>query len=276
MLFLRASIAVLAGGLALCTAGSSLAEEYSWPEYSPTLAYDYRDEFGPLEPPTKILPGVSGVEGVYADDWWCFVWGTNAYPLVSEDAWIPMVERFNTDFAYMSDVMGWPRDKRAQQGYYSTCYLLGSGLSTDAMSWEDGGGWMGATGYDGEAWPCIIATHYPVVAFDPEYLEGWQQGAMVHEGIHAILADMPGVKNAAWFHEGGNTWLQSTMEAQRAGSFSSMGWLSRGSAIAPFMPIECLFWLAAGWVVCRSVRGGGVSGRWHLHLARSAGRCAVQ
>ena len=253
---LRASIVALTGCLACFTSGTSVADEYSWPEYSPTLAYDYRDEFGPLEPPTKILPGVSGVEGIYADDWWCFVWGTNAYPLVTEEAWIPMIERFNTDFAYISDVMGWPRDKRAQQGYYSTCYLLGSGLSTDAMTWEDGGGWMGATGYDGQAWPCIIATHYPVVAFDPEYAQGYQTGAMVHEGIHAILADMPGVKKSAWFHEGGNTWLQATMEAQRAGNFSGMGWLSRGSAIAPFMPIECY----TGWLQDGSFGGPSAEG----------------
>jgi hypothetical protein len=56
---------------------------------------------------------------------------------------------------------------------------------------------------------------------------------------------MPGCKNACWFHEGGNTWLQSTMEAKRSGgSPTSMGWLSAGAAIAPFMPIETY----SGWL----------------------------
>jgi hypothetical protein len=39
-----------------------------------------------------------------------------------------------------------------------------------------------------------------------------QMGAVTHEGIHAVLADLPGCKNAAWFHEGGNTWLQQEAE----------------------------------------------------------------
>ncbi|MCB1133454.1 MAG: hypothetical protein KDN05_20205, partial [Verrucomicrobiae bacterium] len=106
------------------------AAEYQWPAYSPNIAYDFNEDFGPLDPPTKILPGVSGVDGVYADGWWCFVWGANKNPQVTENAWIPMIDRFNKDFAYMTDVLGWPRDKRAQNGFYSTVYLFGSGLST--------------------------------------------------------------------------------------------------------------------------------------------------
>jgi hypothetical protein len=56
---------------------------------------------------------------------------------------------------------------------------------------------------------------------------------------------MPGCTNACWFNEGGNTWLQATMEAKRSGSTpTSMGFLSAGAAIAPFMPIETY----SGWL----------------------------
>jgi len=68
---------------------------------------------------------------------------------------------------------------------------------------------------------------------------------MIHEGIHCILSTMPGAQQACWFNEGGNTWLQATMEAKRSGSApTSMGWLSAGAAIAPFMPIETY----SGWL----------------------------
>jgi hypothetical protein len=143
--------------------------------------------------------------------------------------------------------MRWPRDKRAREGYYSTVYLYGSGLSTDNASNTATGGWQGTTWYDGRAWPMILASYYPVHCFDPSYTGGdkeYQTGAMVHEGIHCILSSMPGCSNSCWFHEGGNTWLQGTMEGQRSGDFSSMGWLSAGAAVAPFMPIECY----SGWL----------------------------
>ncbi len=38
--------------------------------------------------------------------------------------------------------------------------------------------------------------------------------------------------------------LQGTMEGLRSGDFSSIGWLSAGAMIAPFMPIECY----SGWL----------------------------
>ncbi|MCA9240078.1 MAG: hypothetical protein KDA37_07765, partial [Planctomycetales bacterium] len=132
---------------------------YAWPAYSPNIAYDFNEDFGPLEPPTKIIPAVSGVAGVYADDWWSFVWGEDKNPIVTDAAWIPMIERFNEDFAFMTDVMGWPRDKLAQNGFYSTVYLFGSGLSTDNASNTTPGGWMGTVGWNGEPWHNVLASY---------------------------------------------------------------------------------------------------------------------
>jgi hypothetical protein len=51
-----------------------------------------------------------------------------------------MLERLNMDFAYFRIVMGWPPDKRAKQGYYSSGYLLGSGTCVGVAS-NDLGGW---------------------------------------------------------------------------------------------------------------------------------------
>jgi hypothetical protein len=226
---------------------SRASEYYSWPAYNPTVAYDYQNEFGKINPPTQVLNDVTGVVGTYTDGWCCFRWGANKNSLVTEADWIPMIQRLNDDFAYITNVMRWPRDKRAREGYYSTVYLYGSGLSTDSASNTETGGWQGTTWYNGQAWPMILASYFPVHCFDPAYTggdKGYQTGAMVHEGIHCILSSMPGCTSAAWFHEGGNTWLQGTMEAQRSGNFSGLGWLSVGAAIAPFMPIECY----TGWL----------------------------
>lgn len=233
---------------------------YEWPPYNPTVAYDYVDEYGTIDPPTQILNDVTNDNGdpvgTYADGWWCFRWGSDKNPAVTEDAWIPMVQRFNEDFDYITNVMRWPRDKRAREGYYSTIYLFGSGLSTDDASNTEGGGWQGTTWYNGQAWPMVLASYIPVVAFNPASYNGYQAGAMIHEGIHCILSSMPGCKNAGWFHEGGNTWLQGTMEAQRSGNYSGMGWLSAGAAIAPFMPVECY----SGWLQDGSFGGPSAQG----------------
>ena len=229
---------------AAAAASSAVNTEFQWPAYSPNIAYDFNEDFGPLDPPTKTLPGVSGVAGVYADDWWSFVWGADKNPIVTDAAWVPMIKRFNEDFAYITDVMGWPRDKLSQNGYYSTVYLFGSGLSTDNASNTDPGGWMGTTVWNGEPWHNVLASYIPVSSFDPAYQDDFQTGAMIHEGIHAIFANMPGGYNSAWAQESFNVWLQGTMESLRSGSFSGMGGLSVGSQIAPFIPIESY----SGWL----------------------------
>jgi hypothetical protein len=79
---------------------------------------------------------------------------------------------------------------------------------------------------------------------------------MVHEGIHALLADLPGVKQSAWFQEGGNVWLQQTADARRTNNFSSMGDLNGTDFIAPFMPIECY----SGWLQDNSFGGPSAEG----------------
>jgi hypothetical protein len=232
---------------------------YHWPSYSPTLAYDYMAEYGPLAPPTKILNDVARVAGSYVDGWWCFRYGPNKNALVTSADWVPMVQRFNEDFDYITNVMRWPRDLRARNGYYSTIYLYGSGLSTDNASNTATGGWQSATYYQGQSWPMVLASYYPVHCFHPSYSGSdgeYQRGAMIHEGIHCILASMPGCKNSGWFQEGGNTWLQGTMESQRSGDFGSLGWLSAGAMIAPFMPIECY----SGWLQDDSFGGPSAEG----------------
>lgn len=234
---LTASFAVDTGG------GDNSGGFFTWPTYSPVLAYDYVDEFGTLNPPAKVAEDVTGVAGTYANGWWCFRYGANKNPLVTAAAWVPMIAHYNTDFNYISDVMRWPRDSRARSGNYSAVYLYGSGLSTDTASNTALGGWQSWAGNG----PIVLASYYPVYSFDPACPFSdrvFQQGAMTHEGIHCILSTMPGCKNAAWFQEGGNTWLQGTMESQRTNDFSHIGFLSAGAAIAPFMPIECY----SGWL----------------------------
>ncbi|WP_167614955.1 T9SS type A sorting domain-containing protein [Maribellus sediminis] len=220
------------------------AQPYIWPEYSPSLKYNFRDEYPALDMPTKDLDDCPQVVGTQSSGWWTFKWGPNKRSVVTEAAITPMLERLNKDFAYFRDTMGWPPDKRAKEGYRSAVYLYGSGLSCidNADSTALGGWQSGVNGY-----PCILASYYPIYSFDPScpYSDrDAQMGAMVHEGIHSVLADMPGCKKAAWFHEGGNTWLQQEMEATKSQDYSSMGFLNAPAYLAPFMPIECY----TGWL----------------------------
>jgi hypothetical protein len=105
----------------------------------------------------------------------------------------------------------------------------------------------------------VLASYYPIYSYDPAcpYSDReFQKGAMVHEGIHALLADLPGVKQSAWFQEGGNVWLQQTADARRSNNFNTMGDLNGTDFIAPFMPIECY----SGWLQDGSFGGPSAEG----------------
>ncbi len=221
---------------------------YAWPAYTPNLDYNFTNEFPGLAAPTKVLNDCSGVTTTITmpSNWFCFRFGASKNSLVTSNAWIPLLNRLNTDFAYFRDIMGWPPDKRAKRGYFSSVYLLGSGTCVGGTS-TDLGGWQGNIYYNGENWPMVLLSYYPVYSFDPACTYSdkvAQQGAVVHEAIHSVLADLPGCKQSCWFHEGGNTWLQGTAAAMQSGIYSSMGWLSAGAMQAQFMPIECY----SGWL----------------------------
>ncbi|MBN1306976.1 MAG: T9SS type A sorting domain-containing protein [Chitinispirillaceae bacterium] len=236
-------------------AAAAQGDPYTWPAYNPTINYNFKDEFPDISMPTKDLDDCKGVVGTISDGWWTFKWGANKNSAVSEAAVKPMLARLNKDFAYFRDTMGWPPDKRVQDGYRSAVYLFGSGLCTDNASNTEKGGWQSSVG----AYPIILASYYPVYSFDPacNYNDKeYQTGGIVHEGIHCVLASLPGAKKAAWFQEGGNTWLQQQADAQRSGNYSTMGFLNGCTFIAPFMPIECY----SGWLQDGSFGGPSAEG----------------
>jgi len=144
--------------------------------------------------------------------------------------------------AYARDVMGWPPDKLPQQGYYSNVYLFGSGLCTDSASNTEKGGWQsGINGY-----PMVLLSYYPVVT-------PGERGGITHEAIHTIMATLG--NKAAWFNEGGNTWLQMNMEASRTGTYG-VGFLDGAPFLAPHMPIENY----SGWLQDGSFGGPNAEG----------------
>ena len=241
---------------------------YKWPSYSPTLNYDYRSEYPSLNAPTKFLPENNNQSGYLADGWWAIAWGPKTSKYVTETAKKNILAKMNEDFAYFRDEMGWPPDKRARNGYYSTVYVYGSGLYSDPADSTARGGWQGATYYNGSSWPMVNISYYPIACFDPDFTydkyyssavtdQVFQQNACVHEGIHAIFADLEGCKQSAWYQEAGNTWLQAEAEVRKTGKTpESMGYLSAGNMIAPFMPIECY----SGWLLDGSFGGPSAEG----------------
>ncbi len=244
---------------------ASNGESFAWPAYNPTIHYNFKEEYPDFPLPTKNLDDQCSGEAWRIDDgWWTFIAGKNANPLVTESAVRPLLKRLNEDFGYIRDVMGWPPDKRGMEGYRSAVYLFGSGLCTDDAPNDALGGWQSATqSPDGQVWANILISYYPTYCFDPACTwkdKEFQKGGVIHEGIHAILSSLPGCRDAAWFHEGANTWLQGTMELERSGTTNydnvELGWLSMGSVLAPFIPIECY----CGWLQDGSFGGPAAQG----------------
>ena len=234
---------------------------YKWPAYNPTLNYDFRWEYPTLSPPTKgRLPENMNVAREKHGEWWSVAVGPNANKAITDTAMVLLVKKMDEDFAFFRDVFGWPPDKRARNGYYSQIYGYGSGVGTDNEPNTATGGWQSATWYQGSSWPMVLLSYYPIASFDPACTYGdavAQQNACVHEGIHATFADLDGCKQSAWFHEGGNTWLQGEAELVKSGKTpTSMGFLSAGNMIAPFMPIECY----SGWLQDDSFGGPSAEG----------------
>lgn len=235
-------------------------DPYVWPAYTPDLDYNFKERLGEFPMPTKDLDDkCAGVVGTQSSGWWTFKWGKNKRSVVTEKAITPMLERLNKDFAYFRDSMGWAPDSRIRAGGRSAVYLFGSGTCTDGADVDSNslGGWQSSVG----GHPIILASYYPVYAFDPAstYADKVsQQGAMVHEGIHSLLASLPGARQAAWFHEGGNTWLQQEADTRRNSGKAPgpMGFLNAAAVVAPFIPIECY----SGWLLDGSFGGPAAEG----------------
>ena len=243
-------------------------ELYEWPAYSSQLNYNYRNDYpNGVEAPTKMFTE-KGQVGYKTYGWWAFVWGKNRNKYVTDEAIDNLLRHMDTEFAYFRDVLGWLPDKRARNGYYSTICLFGSGLEDGASNTERGG-WQSATWHNGSSWPMVLLSYYPVACFDSDFTydeyyksavndAAAQQSACVHEGIHAVFADLEGCKNAAWFHESGNTSMQADAELSKTPNAipESMGFLSAANMIAPFIPIECY----SGWLLDGSFGGPGAEG----------------
>lgn len=265
------------------------SESYSWPKYPDVMKYDFRQDYPDGYPaPTKMLPEKVGATIVHHDGgWWAFGYGKNRNEYVTDEAIDSLLNYFEWNFRFFRDEMGWLPDKRAKNGYYSTVYLYGSGLTTDNASSTALGGWQSATYYNGESWPNVLISYYPVACFDKNFTyskynyengtlignvtdQAAQQSACVHEGIHAMLADLDGCKKSVWFHESSDNWLMSEAEQKRQGitTPTSMGFLSAASLIAPFMPIDCY----SGWLQDGSF-GGPTAEGVNMYKASGAQVC---
>ncbi len=245
-------------------------EYYDWDANGPKWSYDFRDEYpGGFAVPTKThtfkKKNGSAANQVHGE-WWSVYWGDNlnsecGSATVAQKAMENAVAKFDTDFAYIRNEMGWPPDINARKGWKSFVYVFGSGLANDNTSNTEKGGYQGQTSADGSTWPCVWASYYPMSRFRDDADSKWNDGdyqreAMIHEGIHALFADYPGCKKSAWFQEAGNVWLQGAMGAKRGQGAQVSGWLGVGNLICPFMPIECY----SGWLQDGSFGGPAAEG----------------
>ncbi len=241
--------------------GAATGTFNEWPGYSPTIHYDLKEDpqFKDLLMPTKNMPYNNFYKNKPAVEYdngkyWSYFEGRNANSVIkgNEAAIDKMFEQLEADAAYMRDQMGWPPTTSVRDGYRDAVFLYGSGLGTDNASNTEMGGWQAGIQIGQKNYPIVLLSYYPTSCFDPESTNSdkkYQTEAVTHEYIHAIFASMPGCRESAWFHEGANCWLQATMGYQRDypdGNYiaNDMGWLTTGSVIAPFIPIECY----SGWL----------------------------
>lgn len=241
--------------------GAATGTFNEWPGYSPTIHYDLKEDpqFKDLGMPTKNMPYNNFYKSKPAVEYdngkyWSYFEGRNANSVIkgNEAAIDKMFEQLEADAAYMRDQMGWPPTTSVRDGYRDAVFLYGSGLGTDNASNTEMGGWQAGIQIGQKNYPIVLLSYYPTSCFDPESTNSdkkYQTEAVTHEYIHAIFASMPGCRESAWFHEGANCWLQATMGYQRDypdGNYiaNDMGWLTTGSVIAPFIPIECY----SGWL----------------------------
>lgn len=241
---------------------------YEWPSYNPTIHYNLKEdpEFKDLAAPSRNLAWNQAAKIYDNGKYWSYYEGRNANSAVkgNEAAIEKMFGQLEADAAYLRDEMGWPPTTNVRKGFRDAVFLYGSQLGTDNASNTDLGGWQSAVNVGGVSYPVVLLSYYPVYCFDPscDYTDKkYQTEAVTHEYIHAIFASMPGCRKSAWFHEGANCWLQATMNYNREhpdGNYiaNDMGWLSTGSAIAPFIPIECY----SGWLLDGSFGGPQAQG----------------
>ena len=238
-------------------------DAYTWPGYRSDLDYDTKSNLGEIKPPTKFNNNCSGVTGKKAGKWWAFYWGADRDPRITDVTIDSILKKYDADFEYLYDVMGWAPDAQAQDGQYSAVYYYGSGTCAGGAKTDTTGGWQTwVAGYT-----AVAASFYPLYSFNtscPYRDRVAQMDAMIHEGIHSMTNGYPGAKDAHWFQEAGNTWIQQDMFSHRDGVYSGMGFLNAATLIAPFMPIETY----SGWLIDGTFGGpgggadnGGVTGK---------------
>lgn len=250
-----------------------LGTPFSWEGHVPMFSHDWKSDAsynnGVWTKPEKVHT-IKKKDGTpanqYAGEWWSAFWGDNLNAEVggqekAMEAAKNMIAKYDDDFAYIRDYMGWPPDMSARDGYKSFVYIFGSGLANDNTSNTEKGGYQGNTRVDGKNYACVWASYYPFSRFRSDADKKWSDGdyqreAMIHEGIHAIFADLNHCNRSSWFHEAGNTWLQSAMNTERYNKYGEPGFLDACPFIAPFMPIECY----SGWLQDGSFGGPQAEG----------------
>ena len=248
-----------------------LGTPWDWTGEVPQLSYDFHDEYGDLPAPTKVhtIKKKNGTAAnQYVGEWWSVFWGDDLNSEVggdekAQDAAKNMVEKYDEDFKYIYENIGWPPNLSARNGYRSFIYIFGSGLNNDNTDKSEKGGYQSSTSTGEGYYACVWASYYPFSRFRSDADKIWSDGeyqreAMIHEGIHTLFADLNHCRKSSWFHEGGNVWLQQELHASREGNYDAVepGWLGAGNVLCPFMPIECY----SGWLQDGSFGGPAAEG----------------
>ena len=104
-----------------------LGTPWDWTGEVPQLSYDFHDEYADLSAPTKVHT-LKKKDGTPANqelgEWWSVFWGDDLNAEVggqekARDAAQNMVKKYDEDFTYIYDNIGWPPNLSARNGYRS-------------------------------------------------------------------------------------------------------------------------------------------------------------
>ncbi len=148
------------------------------------------------------------------------------------------IQDLNQGIIDVVEILEFPAFPDWENGYYLNWVILNSGIPGATLSGEGG--------YQGDRWGHM---NFESTQDCPCTWDNYNQGAALHECIHALQAELWAFNNPAsgWIHEAHNCYL-GTMREQLAHNDYTMGYGAAAALQMPHVPIESMGLLTDGTV----------------------------
>jgi hypothetical protein len=164
--------------------------------------------------------------------------GPNRQSCLTQDVIDRDLESLNQGIIDVVEILEFPAFPDWANGYYLNWVILNSGIPGATLS--------GQGGYQGDRWGHM---NFESTEECPCSWDNYNEGAALHECIHALQAELWAFNNPAsgWIHEAHNCYL-GTMREQLAHNEYTMGYGAAAALQMPHVPIESMGLLTDGTV----------------------------